>query len=169
MVGRMHGTELTFSSPMSGLQLCSQVRISKPISESGKVVVKRCAVRALWDTGAVISGVSRRVASKLGLKAKERARLATVAGESPAVKDIVLLDLFINNMVIPVKVVIVDSVPGTDNDFLIGMDVIQCGALSVRSDHDGHLFNVEFSPYSDIFKPISEILPMIESALIIDI
>lgn len=169
MVDRMQGTGLNFSSPISGLQLCSQVRISKPIPESGKVILKRCAVKALWDTGAVISAVSRSVASKLGLKAKERARLATVSGEASAVKDIVLLDLFISNMVIPVKVAIVDSVPGTDNDFLIGMDVIQCGELSVKSDHDRHTFDVEFSPYPDIFKRVSEILPVINPVRIVDI
>jgi len=127
----MQDPELIFFSPMAGMQLCSPVRVAKPESISNRLLVRWFSISALWDTGAVTSGISRRIAEEMRLEARERAILSTAAGMAPVFKDIVLLDLMIDNCVIPVKVAIVDSIPGDNNDFLIGMDIIRCGYLQI--------------------------------------
>ncbi len=149
--------ELIFSSSIAGMQLSSCVRVAKPKYNSGHLSIRWYPVSALWDTGAVISGISRRIADILKLDARERTILSTGAGMVPAFKDTVLLDLLIDDCVIPVKVAIVDSIPGDGHDFLIGMDVIQCGEFLLSTDHSKGAFNVRFRPYPGLFKPIEEI------------
>lgn len=165
----MQNPGLTFTSPRQGMQICSQVQICKPIRHNRRAVLGRCTVRALWDTGAVTSGISRRIATKLGLKVRERAILATAAGDVQTYKDLVLLDIFIDNRLLPVKAVVVDAVPGEGNDFLIGMDVMQCGQLIVDTDHERNCFEIRFHPYADLFQPIESILPGLTANRIVDL
>lgn len=153
----MSESELIFTSPISWMQLRSQVRIAKPFEVSRRLMVKWHSVYAVWDTGAVTSAVSRRIAEQLHLKARERAILSTGAGMLPTVKDIILLDLQIGNGVIPVKVAIVDNVPGEGNDFLIGMDVIQCGDFSISTCHITGVYNVRFKPYPGLFRTVEDV------------
>lgn len=120
--------------------------------------IKSIKTQALWDTGAVTSGISGRLADKLGLEVRERALLSTAAGCVPAFKDIVLLDLLLDDTVIPVKAVVVDDIPGDGNNFLIGMDVIQCGSLSIDTAHLEGNFHVCFKPYPGLFKSLKEML-----------
>lgn len=159
MVCGMHRTELNFSAPRAGFQLRSLVRGSKPFVENRSLILRRISITALWDTGAVVSAISRHVADRIGLKAQERTLLGSAAGVVHAFKDIVLLDLFIDDSVIPVKAAIVDSIPGQGNDFLIGMDVIQCGDLSITTDHTKDEFIVSFKPYPGLFSSMTNILP----------
>lgn len=114
---------------------------------------------AIWDTGAAVSAISRQSAERIGLRIRERTLLATAAGTVSTFNDIVLLELFIEDYVIPVKVAVVDSIPGKGNEFLIGLDVIQCGDLAIATDHDKGIFNVHFSPYPGLFKSIADIFP----------
>lgn len=154
----MQDSELTFSSPIRGMQIRSEVRVSKPVALNRKLLVRWHHVFALWDTGASISGISRSLADKLELKVYEHAVLSTAAGLLNAFRDIVLLDLLIDGSVIPVKAAIVDSIPGENNQFLIGMDVIQCGSFSINADHDKGNFHVSFKPYPGIFKSAEQML-----------
>lgn len=139
------------------MQISSAVRVTRPGKESGRIVFKWHSANALWDTGAAVSAISRELAGRLGLQIRERAVLATAAGRVPTIKDIVLLDLLLDNTVIPVMAAVVDAIPGTGNDFLIGMDVIQCGDFSLSTDHANHEFKVSFTPYPGIFRPIDNL------------
>lgn len=121
---------------------------------------------AIWDTGAAVSAISRQSAERIGVRAHERTLLGTAAGILPTFNDIVLLDLFIADSLIPVKAAVVDSIPGNDNDFLIGMDVIQCGDLSITTDHTKGEFHVHFKPYPGLFKSIAEIFTESSGGLI---
>lgn len=168
MVCRMQETELNFTSPKSGFQLFSKVRVSKPFVENRSVVLHRISIYAVWDTGAAVSAISRRAAERLGMRKYERSVLATATGALSTFNDIVLLDLFIDDYLIPVQAAVVDSIPGVSNDFLIGMDVIQCGDLSVSTDHAAHEFKISFKPYSGMFKPLADILRMSNNGNAID-
>lgn len=159
MVNRMQGTELKFTSPRSASQLRSKIRVCKPLIENRSIVLRRIALSAMWDTGAAVSAISRRAAEKIGVRIYERTLLGTAAGILPTFNDIVLLDLFISDCIIPVKAAVVDAIPGQDNDFLIGMDVIQCGDMSISTNHVAGDYCVSFKPYPGIFKPIADILP----------
>lgn len=169
MVNRLQEGGLKFDSPRKRMQLCSQVRVSKPFIENHPCVIKRCRAKALWDTGAVTSGISRKLADKLNLRVYEQARLATTAGEVDTFNDVVLLDLFFDETVIPVKVVVIDSIPGEGIDFLIGMDVIQCGDLTITTDHASQRFNVCFTPYAGLFNAISDIIPYLPKDRFLDL
>lgn len=168
MVGRMQGTELNFTSSRSSFQLRSTVRVCKPNIENRSIALHRISLSALWDTGAAVSAISRRAAERLGVKIYERSILNTAAGTLSTFNDIVLLDLFIEDYLIPIKAAVVDTIPGLYNDFLIGMDVIQCGDMSISTDHTVGEFKVSFKPYSDMFKPLADILPMHKHGKIID-
>lgn len=134
------------------------VRVSKPRKEVDTWIVNWHEVKALWDTGAVTSAVTRKYAEIMKLRAREHALLGTAKGEIPTYKDIVLIELMINGLVLPVKVAVVDSIPGVGNDFLIGMDVIQCGEMTIKTDHSAHRFDFVFDPYPGLFRPMSQIL-----------
>ena len=152
----MQDSGLTFSSPISGMQIRSEVRVSKPVALNRKLLVRRHHVFALWDTGASISAISRSLADKLELKVYEHAVLSTAAGLMNAFRDIVLLDLLIDGSVIPVKAAIVDSIPGENNQFMIGMDVIQRGSFTIDTAPLEGNFNVSFKPYPGIFRPVEQ-------------
>ena len=140
------------------MQIRSEVRVSKPVADNGKLMIRWHHANALWDTGASNSGISRLLADKLKLKVYERTVLSTAAGQLKAFRDIVLLDLLIDGSVIPVKAAVVDVIPGDGNDFLIGMDIIQCGSFSINTDHDKGKFHVSFKPYPGLFKPLEQFL-----------
>ena len=154
----MSNPQLNFSATTKLGQIRSGVRVIKPHIEGSAMKLRQVHVWALWDTGAVTSGISRRAAEALGLEVTQLTILSTAAGDVSAVKDVVLLDLCFDNTIIPVMAAIVDKIPGTDNDFLIGMDVISYGDFSLRTDHTRSEYIVSFKPYPGAFKTIEAAL-----------
>lgn len=154
----MQDSELKFTSPVRDMQICSEIRVSKPITENGRLILRRHHAKALWDTGAAECLISRRLAEELKLSMHERAILNTAAGAHATFKDIVLLDLLIDGSVIPVKAAVVDSIPGNGIDFAIGLDVIQCGTLTIDAAPMEGNFHVSFKPYPGLFRSIEQIL-----------
>lgn len=139
------------------MQLRSTVRVSKPMAEGGRLKICRHHAQAIWDTGAVTSGISRRLAEKLKLEVLERSLLGTIGGNVPVFKDLVLLDLLLDDTVIPVMAAVVDDIPGEGNDFLIGMDVIRYGTLTIVSAPIEGYFHVSFKPCPGIFETVEQI------------
>lgn len=154
----MQYPELNFTSPVQDLQICSNIRISKPLKENGRVIVRWHHAKALWDTGAAASVISRSLAEKMKLSVHERAILNTATGTHATFKDIVLLDLLIDGSVIPVKAAVADSIPGKHVDFAIGLDLIQCGTLTIDTAPLEGNFKVCFKPYPGLFKSVEELL-----------
>lgn len=113
-----------------------------------------------------MSAISKSAADRIGVKAREQTILSTAAGLLPTFNDIVLVDLFIDDYLIPAKVAVVDSVPGQGHDFLIGMDIIQSGDMKISTDHANNIFEVNFKPYPGLFKKVSEILPKFSGNII---
>lgn len=155
----MPDAELRFSTSRQVRQLVSEVVVVKPSRGAGGLRLLRAKVKAMWDTGAAVSGISRRLADKLCLKPRSASMLGTAAGLLPAFSDIVLVDVLLDGTVMPMEAVVVDSIPGEEIDFLLGLNIIEAGELSVRTDFacDSHI--VSFKPLPGIFKPINEIFP----------
>lgn len=154
----MQDPELKFTSPVREMQICSEIRVSKPVAENGRLIIRWHHAKAMWDTGATYSVISRILAGKMKLSSHERAVLDTAAGKHATFKDIVLLDLLIDGSVIPVKAAVADSIPGNNIDFAIGLDVIQCGTLTIDTAPLEGNFHVCFKPYPDLFKSVGQIL-----------
>lgn len=135
------------------------VKVIKPLLSGKRMILRSRKVFAMWDTGAATSSVSRKLAEDLDLKILERACLSTPAGRIDTFKDIVLLNLLIDDLVTPVKVAVVDFIPGENNDFLIGMDIIHLGDLSVHTMRESMRVDVSFKPYPGAFLPMEDIFP----------
>lgn len=85
---------------------------------------------AVWDTGATHSAISEKVVRVLGLKPLRQERVLTVAGERWA--NVYLVNLYLPNRVGIIGLPVTDAVL-TDEDVLIGMDVISLGDFSISN------------------------------------
>lgn len=118
-----------FSTSYPGIvrALVSEIGIVTGVSAATTEVV-RC--KALWDTGAVYSVISRRFAEKLGLTSFDSGRAYTAQGSYDT--SVYLLDILLPNNVI-VKDLRVSDGEFQDFDFLLGMDVISLGDFTVTN------------------------------------
>ena len=89
-----------------------------------------CKCKALWDTGAVFSVISRRLASQLGLMPIDKGFAYTVQGTYEP--SVYLLDVMLPNGMV-VKNLHVSDGDFDDCDVLIGMDIIKLGDLQITN------------------------------------
>ena len=87
--------------------------------------------RALWDTGAIYSVISKSLAEKLGLFPTDTQRAYTAQAFSEA--SIHRVDIMLPNNIV-VKGLQIGDGEFQDFDFLIGMDVISLGDLHLTND-----------------------------------
>lgn len=118
-----------FSTSYSGIvrAIVSEIGIVTGVSDATTEVV-RC--KALWDTGAVYSVISRQFAAKLGLTSFDSGRAYTAQGSYDT--SVYLLDILLPNKMI-VKDLRVSDGEFQDFDFLLGMDVISLGDFTVTN------------------------------------
>ena len=118
-----------FSTSYSGIvrALVSEIGIVTGVSAATTEVVK---CKALWDTGAVYSVISRQFAMKLGLTSFDSGRAYTAQGSYDT--SVYLLDILLPNKMI-VKDLRVSDGEFQDFDFLLGMDVISLGDLTITN------------------------------------
>ena len=92
-------------------------------------------VRALWDTGATRTCISKDVVSSLGLTPVGKQQIHTPSGVSTA--NTYQLDILLPNNVMALNIVVFDSEIGTQGiGALIGMDIINQGDFAV-SNYNG--------------------------------
>lgn len=91
--------------------------------------------KAMWDTGANITCISRAVLERLELKPIGEAIVNTPAGETIVEKYIIDIKLQ-NNVTIKDVVVLATEIGQQGIDLLIGMDIISTGDFSI-SNYDG--------------------------------
>ena len=91
--------------------------------------------RAMWDTGANITCISRAVLERLELKPIGAALVNTPAGETIVEKYIIDIRLQ-NELTIKDVVVLATEIGQQGIDLLIGMDIISTGDFSI-SNFDG--------------------------------
>jgi len=108
---------------------------------------QRKKVKALWDTGAMLSAISEEIKEKLGLKHHDRKIINSVneVKEVDVVKvSIRIPDLKeVNDFPMLVLKLIKDA------DILIGMDIIQRGDFSISNGGGKTLFTFVQPPFED--------------------
>ena len=124
-----------FTSRYDGLsrQLINEVLIQSCFNNKGKEIassVPSKSWRALWDTGATTSCISKNVVDELGLIPIGKKRISTPSGQD--CRDTFFVNIYLpNKVVIPNIEVVVTDIIGFD--VLIGMDIIGLGNFAVSN------------------------------------
>ncbi len=92
---------------------------------------KSVTVKAIWDTGASGTCISKKVANSLGLVPVGMSSHNTAAGTIDCYDYIV--DIILPNQVCIQKVRVSDFLGGPDLDVLVGMDIICAGDFSITN------------------------------------
>ena len=109
---------------------------------------KRKTYKALWDTGACWTSLSKEYIKELGLEKKRTARAYTVNG-------IVDVDTYIANIMLPgnifmQEVEILELVSDCGASMLIGMDIIRHGDFSITNTNSATTFSFRIPSVAEI-------------------
>jgi predicted aspartyl protease len=104
-------------------------------------------VRALWDTGAMLSAITPAIANKLNLVSINRIKINGIGNYSIA--DIVRVSIRLPNLVElkNARISVLNLVK--DIDMLIGMDIIQLGDFSISNGAGKTLFTFAMPPFEN--------------------
>jgi hypothetical protein len=133
----------------------TEIGISLPIiNNNQKESIHK--IKAIWDTGATNTTITKSLATKLKLKPIGK---VTVKGvNSTSIEDTYLLDIYLPNKVI-IKALKVTECRALSSDFemLIGMDIIRLGDFAITNKNDKttlsfcipSLAEIDFNPLVD--------------------
>ena len=115
-------------------------------------------VRALWDTGAMLSAVTPEIAKKLNLVSINRIKINGIGNYSIA--DIVRVSIRLPNMIElnNARISVLNLVK--DVDMLIGMDIIRLGDFSISNGAGKTLFTFAMPPFeqkTDLYEKALEV------------
>ena len=117
--------------------LFSEVGISeahdlKDQSKTPEVVT----VRAIWDTGATCTVITKKLAEKIGLVPTGKTNITVVGGNNSTLENTYIVNVYLPNKVcmIFVRIVEVSGLTG-DAEVLIGMDIIGSGDFSIFQEN----------------------------------
>jgi len=108
------------------LQIKSPPKISRNVTVN---INNRWKVKAMVDTGATMSGISSRMAARMGLKSYEEQEFIHPkgVGKSP----VYIFDVIFPKDKVFENIKAVEITPVHDCDFLIGMNVISMGDMAI--------------------------------------
>lgn len=125
-MAKNHGYCFTYEYKGISRHLITPARVESKINKQNNI-----EIRALWDTGATCSLITKEVASKLNLKPVSKTFMSTPSAEfAPTNEYLISLDLP-NNTTFPNLKVAEGVLNGCD--MLIGMDVISNGDFAVSN------------------------------------
>jgi len=124
------------------LRLTTEAEISD-ISQS----TKKIKVRALWDTGAMLSAITPEAARRLKLVPFNRIKVNGINNTSLA--DMVKVCIKLPNMVDVNNTNVTVCNLVKDVDLLIGMDIIKLGDFSISNGAGKTLFTFAIPPFED--------------------
>lgn len=104
--------------------------------------------RAIWDTGATNTCITRRVAEQLGLEPTGKARVSGVHGVKEVPKY--LINLYLPNNVNFAGISATEAEIGNNIDVLIGMDVISHGDLAISNFNGRTIFSFRVPSVDEI-------------------
>jgi predicted aspartyl protease len=115
-------------------------------------------VRALWDTGAMLSAVTPEIAKRLNLVSTNRIKVNGIGSYSTA--DVVMVSIRLPNLVElkNSRIVVLNLVK--DVDMLIGMDIIRLGDFSISNGAGKTLFTFAMPPFenkTDLYEKALEV------------
>lgn len=139
---------MAFTLKATGLlnALITDAKVSKYTTADKLTTEKTVDVKALWDTGASGSVVTKATAKALGLLPIGKARV--IYGGNETDENVYLVCLFLPNFVIiPAKVTECDD--KTQFGLIIGMDVISQGDFSVTNKNNITKFTFRLPSIAD--------------------
>lgn len=104
---------------------------AKNIRDIYKIPLKNLEVRAIWDTGAMMSSLSPGIVKKLKLKPTSKASVSA-AGTSYT-SNVYQIDILLPNDVTIINVKATEAPNLQDLEMLIGMDIIHLGDFSITN------------------------------------
>ena len=128
--------------PNLSLRLITEVEICDVLRPS-----QRIKVRALWDTGAMLSAVTPEVARMLSLVPFNRVKVNGINNISMA--DVAKVSIKLPNLVEVKNTNVTVCNLVKDVDLLIGMDIIQLGDFSISNGAGKTLFTFAMPPFED--------------------
>ncbi|GBU29359.1 hypothetical protein R84B8_02923 [Treponema sp. R8-4-B8] len=126
--------------PYLPLKLITEAEVFNSIQSQNVI-----RVRALWDTGAMLSAVTPEIAKKLNLVSINRIKINGIGSYSIA--DIVRVSIRLPNLIElnNARVSVLNLVK--DVDMLIGMDIIRLGDFSISNGAGKTLFTFVMPPF----------------------
>jgi hypothetical protein len=125
-----------------------------------KLVCQQADIRALWDTGATGSAISRGLARHLGLKSVDLSKVSGVSGVH--LSPVYLVDILLPSKVQISNVRVTEFLDNGIFEMLIGMDIITYGDFAI-SNKDGKTVVSFRTPPSD--NPIDFVQEINESGI----
>lgn len=126
---------LAFSIDYSGLsrELCTHVLVAAPTLTQPFNPNKQFAKfdRAIWDTGATCTVITKKVVAGLGLEATGMAPVSGVNSQS--IVPTYVVDILLPNNVLIQNVNVLEGNISANFDVLIGMDIIQRGDMAISN------------------------------------
>ena len=113
------------------------------VTQSMKII----KVRALWDTGAMLSAITPEVAQSLNLIPFNRVKVNGINNISMA--DMVKVSIKLPNLVVVNNTNVSVCNLVKDVDLLIGMDIIKLGDFSICNGGGKTLFSFAMPPFRD--------------------
>jgi len=114
--------------------LSSDIGVSIPFNpDSYQLEPDILSYKAIWDTGATCSVITKDVAKKLGLEPVSKTIVRGVGGEK--IENVYLVNFYLpNKVMIPfVRITECDELGGNEFGVLIGMDIISIGDFAVTN------------------------------------
>jgi len=139
--------------PCLPLKLITEVEVFNSIQSQNII-----RVRALWDTGAMLSAVTPEIAKKLNLVSINRIKINGIGNYSIA--DIVRVSIRLPNLIElnNTRISVLNLVK--DVDMLIGMDIIRLGDFSISNGLGKTLFSFVMPPFeqrTDLYEKAIEV------------
>lgn len=107
------------------------MRQSRELCLDYNLACQQADVRALWDTGANGSCVSRGLARKLGLKALGMCQVGGISGVSQSC--VYLMDILLPSGVVMPNVRVTEFIDNGIFEIIIGMDIMTMGDFAVSN------------------------------------
>ncbi len=139
----------TINYPGRVRELCTAIKIGLPSLTSGFDSNKKFAefARAIWDTGATGTVITKAVVNALDLQPTGIQKVVGVNGQ-PEDRPTYVVDLILPNNVIVQNVNVVEG-GGSSFDVLIGMDIIQMGDFFISRGQGKTMFSFCIPPHED--------------------
>ena len=131
-----------YEYPYPPLKLITEAEIYNSMQSQNVIRIK-----ALWDTGAILSAVTPEIAKKLNLVSTNRIKVNGIGNY--CIADIVRVSIRLPNMVElnNARISVLNLVK--DVDMLIGMDIIRLGDFSISNGGGKMLFTFAMPPFDD--------------------
>jgi predicted aspartyl protease len=132
--------------PFNSIVIPIELGVSLPVPQTMPGQKMKVKTTALVDTGATGSCISEKFARHFGLKAFSMSKVHTAKGED--VRPCYYLDIFLPNglMYKNMEVIEFTENAGTGFDFIIGMNIIRAGDMSITNANNQMVFSFRMPP-----------------------